>query len=224
LLGKLGARLGRRLQQLQQQRVHALLDLAVVASLVTHAGEDSMATAAWLKGLKDLSKGILSHTDFDALWAEIIAERNDRGAALIAGTLVENVLRRAIMRRLVPLTQGEVDSLFGRDAPLSTFSDLIRIAHAFGLIPKEIKLDLDRLREIRNAFAHTYFPVNFETEVIVKACMGFAPDPAPYADVAGMTVAKSRYLNAVGRLIVSIGNMPEGAHAPIPYASAPASS
>jgi hypothetical protein len=38
--------LGRRFQQPQQQRVHALASLFVVASLIAHVGEDSMAKAS----------------------------------------------------------------------------------------------------------------------------------------------------------------------------------
>ena len=92
-----------------------------------------MSSPAWIKGLKELRKRTLTHTDFDKLWTELVAERNDRGAALIGGSLVENTLRRVIIRQLVDLNETERDSLFGRDAPLSSFSDLIRIGYGFGL-------------------------------------------------------------------------------------------
>jgi hypothetical protein len=46
LFCKLGARLGRRFQKPSQHHVHALLDLAVVASLITHRKEYTMADDA----------------------------------------------------------------------------------------------------------------------------------------------------------------------------------
>src|SRR5205823_2960697 len=50
LFAQLGARLGRRLQEPQHKRIHALLDLVVVASLIVHAGEHSMASGAASRG------------------------------------------------------------------------------------------------------------------------------------------------------------------------------
>ena len=71
---------------------------------------------------------------------------------------------------MVPLSETENEALFGRDAPLSSFSKLIRIAHAFGIIDAGIRRKCDCIREIRNAFAHSPIAVTFETPEVVNAC------------------------------------------------------
>jgi hypothetical protein len=167
-----------------------------------------MASPSWIRGLKELSKRELVLNDFRAIHNEIIAERHDRGAALVAATLVENMLRRVIRSQLVPLTETEDDSLFGRDAPLSTFSDMIRVGHAFGIFNKEIKQDLDRLREIRNAFAHSPLSVTFGTKEIASACMLFQYDDPKVYQYQHMIAAKRKYLLNAFRLVSTLGTVP----------------
>jgi hypothetical protein len=177
-----------------------------------------MSSPAWIKGLKELSKRTVAGTDFDKLWVELTTERNDRGAALIGATLVESVLRRTIRKQLVSLNETENDSLFGRDAPLSSFSDLIRIGYALGLFDQRIRRDLDRLREIRNAFAHALFPLDFNTPEISHACMGFETDTQVYNDLPeSMNIARRKYLTIVGRSINALNRIPEWSHEPVTY-------
>jgi len=123
---------------------------------------------SWVQSLKTLQKKIPD--DWLAVYQEFIAEKNDRGAALIAAAQVENVLRRLLEVALVDLTPDEWSALFERDAPFSSFSKLIRVTYAFGLIDKEFRQSLDRIREIRNTFAHAASIVTFETEEIANAC------------------------------------------------------
>ena len=74
---------------------------------------------------------------------------------------------RAGMRRL---NKEQQSCLFGPDGTLSALSSKIRIAFAFELVDKGI-IDLcDRMREIRNAFAHSSFHITFDTPEIRKAC------------------------------------------------------
>jgi len=56
------------------------------------------------------------------------------------------------------MSEQEEDDLFGFDAPFGTFSAKIRLAYAFRLIDQDLRDDFDRVRDIRNAFAHAPFP------------------------------------------------------------------
>jgi hypothetical protein len=130
--------------------------------------------ANWRTELHRLSRRDpeLGH-ETDALSEAIHTAESDRGAALIAGSVAENAITQILTIRLVPMSQDARDSLFGFDAPLGTFSAKIRVAYAFGFIDAEIRDDLDRIREIRNCFAHSQIPLNFSTDPIPRACAGF---------------------------------------------------
>ena len=72
---------------------------------------------------------------------------------------------------MVPLSTTRAEGLFERDAPLSSFSKLIRVGYAFGLISDTVRLHCDYIREIRNAFAHSKVYIEFETPEIKAACL-----------------------------------------------------
>jgi hypothetical protein len=79
-------------------------------------------------------------------------EQTDRGIAVIGGALVEPELTRFIVAHLIEPEEGR--SLFDRGRPLEAFGSQITLAYAIGLISKNIRDDLDLVREIRNKFAH----------------------------------------------------------------------
>jgi hypothetical protein len=65
--------------------------------------------------------------------------------------------------------------MFGqsRNAPLSTFSAKINVAFALGIFGKETKKQLDRVRNVRNHFAHLKDKVTFEDVEVRDECMKF---------------------------------------------------
>ena len=163
-------------------------------------------TAGWLKELRALREQEPKLNDIGPLYQEMIADNNDRGAALIAQGLIENRLIHFLRSRLVHLTETEDDSLFGRDAPLSTFSDQIKIAHAFGLIDSEVRNDLERIREIRNTIAHTPLPLSFSTPAIANACKGFHADWGGHKNMPwDKYPPRTAYLGVAGRLTRLLG-------------------
>ncbi|MBC8040763.1 MAG: transcriptional regulator [Opitutaceae bacterium] len=54
----------------------------------------------------------------------------------------------------------------GFNAPLGTFSSRIKAAYAIGLITKDQFLDLERLRKIRNEFAHSWKSVDLSKQKV----------------------------------------------------------
>ena len=124
---------------------------------------------AWVGALKELRKKETTAQEFQAIVDEMFSVKDDRGVALMAGGLVEAALDRFLRASV----RGSTSKIFGRGGPLDTFAKQIMAAYSFGLIDKEVRDDLDRLREIRNTFAHTRAVISFSTQAISEACLGF---------------------------------------------------
>jgi hypothetical protein len=102
---------------------------------------------------------LLLHQDIERL--------NPREAAIIAGAFVENNLAMALLARLRELDPKEQKRLL--DSPrsvLSDFSSKIDMGFALNLYAKSVRDDLDRIREIRNVFAHHLYVSNFAHQEI----------------------------------------------------------
>jgi hypothetical protein len=110
----------------------------------------------WRKELKALARQEPITNDHEQIVAELHRTGSDRACALLLSSMVENALETILiihMRR--GLSKTQLDGLFGYDAPLGSFSAKIRIAYAFMFIDHDIRDDFDRIREIRNTFAHS---------------------------------------------------------------------
>ena len=84
---------------------------------------------------------------------------SDRGAAVLAGSYVENFLGLYLRSCMVDLTLAE--KMFLSNGPLSTFSQRIDFAQAFGLLSFGACKDLHLIRRIRNHFAHYPLDASF---------------------------------------------------------------
>jgi hypothetical protein len=129
--------------------------------------------ANWRKELRDLTRR-LPEADIEtsATAAAIHSAESDRGCALIAGSVAENALETIIRTRMTPLNKEREDQIFGIDGILGSFSSKIKIAFAFGFIDVDLRDQLDRMREIRNVFAHSKIAIDFKTPEIHRACVG----------------------------------------------------
>ena len=97
--------------------------------------------------------------------------RDDRGIALVCGTVIEQGLQRALETKLTRRDAGTINTLFKSDgAPLQSFDSRLRLAYALGIIGDAAKSDLACIKHIRNAFAHAHTDVSFETPEIAEAC------------------------------------------------------
>lgn len=93
---------------------------------------------------------------------------DDRSVALIYAAQIERSLEKIITHMLA--TKDELKELFGDSGPLGTFSAKTQIAYAMGIFGKRTKKELDRIRSVRNVFAHAVRPLSFETEQIKSTC------------------------------------------------------
>ena len=93
----------------------------------------------------------ISADDYNA-FIDMFREESDRGAAVLAGSFVENYLGTYLKNRQVDASLS--NKIFSATGALSTFEQRIDFAQAFGFLPKHVCRELHLVRKIRNHFAH----------------------------------------------------------------------
>lgn len=93
----------------------------------------------------------VSLEDYQSM-VELFQNESDRGAAVLAGSYIENHLGLYLTSKMVDSSLFE--RIFSSDGPLSTFSQRINIAQAFGFLSNAQCDDLRLITKIRNHFAH----------------------------------------------------------------------
>jgi hypothetical protein len=143
---------------------------------------------------------------------EGIREDSPRAAAMLAGALMDELLKGAISYRLVELNKEDSDGLFTGNAPLATFSAKIRVSYALGIIGKRTRHDIELVREIRNGFAHTLRDLSFETPELTKMCSQFhcLKDLREYAEISARGLFSISVHRLALFLITKTGPFPEG--------------
>jgi hypothetical protein len=91
------------------------------------------------------------------LLTKSLHDLDDRGLVLSLSAFAEDALGSLLKAFMIP-SEAASQLLEGFNAPLGTFSARIKASYAFGLITKDQFHDLERLRKIRNEFAHTWQP------------------------------------------------------------------
>jgi DNA-binding MltR family transcriptional regulator len=85
-------------------------------------------------------------------------KESDRGLALVAAEFFDSTLERLLLSRFaagVKQRPKMINPLFEGFGPLSTFSAKISVSFAIELLQNWMAADLDRVRRIRNEFAHS---------------------------------------------------------------------
>lgn len=95
----------------------------------------------------------------------LIEDLDDRALVLSLAAFAEESLGELLKTFLL---QGESawKLLNGFNAPLGTFSARTKMAHALGLITQHQFEDLERLRKVRNEFAHTWNQITLSDQGI----------------------------------------------------------
>ena len=117
--------------------------------------------------LVTLSRATLSFEHIIEFQSELNSENNHRGSAILIASTVENVLETAILRIL---TKGRTKRIFGHREPLGGFSNKILMGYALNIYGDEMFGNLEIIRNIRNAFAHSKVPISFETPEVANVC------------------------------------------------------
>jgi hypothetical protein len=131
-------------------------------------GTAPMGRSAILASLSALADGEPSPDHFEAYQEEATAISNDRGAAILIATNLENALELAITRQM--MLGRKPKNLFGFNSPFGPFLFKIRVGHALRIFGDETFNNLDMIRAIRNTFAHAKKPIRFADGAVNKAC------------------------------------------------------
>ena len=101
--------------------------------------------------------------------AATFEKESDRGSALIALAWVDDALE-AFVKASFRDEKKIVDSVFQSMGPLGTFSARIKTAYLLGLITSSLYSDLEKMRGIRNEFAHVRRRVRFKDQSVNARC------------------------------------------------------
>ncbi|MCI0536224.1 MAG: MltR family transcriptional regulator [Verrucomicrobiales bacterium] len=128
------------------------------------------------RGIEDPSESL--HQFVQSLFKE-----SDRGCVLIfASRLDESLedLHRAYIKSTVAASRKLLDRLFATHAPLSTFAARIQLAHCYGLVSKADYQDLETLRQLRNAAAHSSTDFSFRSSETQKHVLSITAPKRPH--------------------------------------------
>lgn len=98
---------------------------------------------------------------------------SDRGCALISASILDERLAdlcRLTFVRDKKVQETIVPRLFSAPGPFSSFWSKIMFCRAADLINSSQYEDLEKIRKIRNLFAHSYGRVRFSDDAVVKLC------------------------------------------------------
>lgn len=98
---------------------------------------------------------------------------NGRASALSLIAYIDCLLEGCLMLSFVQLSTKETNRIFRNSgAPLYDVSPKIKMAYALGIISDELRRQLEIMRDIRNAFAHSMHDIGFTHSTIKKECKG----------------------------------------------------
>jgi len=116
------------------------------------------------------------NTDHLGKWNEVVTAfhtESDRGAAVLAASFAENQLRLLLLA--VAKNGKAAKDLFNATGPLSSFSQCITCAYAFGCITDSQYNDLNLIRQIRNFFSHHPREASFLNKKVSGLVAGLSP-------------------------------------------------
>jgi DNA-binding MltR family transcriptional regulator len=124
--------------------------------------------------LADLSRATLTADDFSALM-NALANPSPIAAAIIGAVMVEHELEQFVRRRLSRKDDDTWRELVSDRGPLGTFSQKIVLGYAFGIYDEATRDNLNVVRSIRNAFAHSKKLIDFDNELIIAELKKIKP-------------------------------------------------
>src|SRR5262249_15079476 len=100
---------------------------------------------------------------------EEIDKQRDRGAAILAASVLEDHLTQIIKTRLERNPKIE-SRMFKGYGPLASFAAKIDLGFLLGLYSPHVHKQFGYIREIRNEFAHNLQPLSFRSQRIKDLC------------------------------------------------------
>lgn len=120
------------------------------------------------KSLPELRRLVPGH-NFDAV-RNVLDGSSDAAAALLAAAQLDFALQEAITDVFVASALDQNERLFGGGAPLGSTEAKAHLCYALGIIGPITRDDIVSICRIRNLFAHTVVPLDFNVEAIKNKC------------------------------------------------------
>jgi hypothetical protein len=116
--------------------------------------------------LRDLSTGKLTVEEKSAI-SQAFIDAPPIAAAIIGAVMVEHDLDGCLRRKFPRITDEDWGEMLGDRGPLRTFSAKITMGYALHIYGEATKDNLNIVRTIRNAFAHSKKLIDFKHDLIV---------------------------------------------------------
>jgi hypothetical protein len=147
----------------------------------------------WKDGLEKLKRRAPSKNVKRTIINAMVGPSDDRTTALLAAALVETSLIGPVAAAARSPKAQEIrvsGTLLSSD-----FTTKIKKAFAYGLIGPNTQKNLEIIKEVRNAFAHSLSEIEFTTLEVQRACAMLTPPPnkALYVDPAEEPKREARY-------------------------------
>jgi DNA-binding MltR family transcriptional regulator len=144
------------------------------------------------------------HLEEFSAFLEALNKESDRGAALICAAMLDDILEKTLAAFLIDNKDSK--KLFtGFNAPLGTFSARILAAYSLGLISEEEYDECNRIRLIRNEFAH-HIHQDFAGQKVSALCDNLKLAARGFP--AAQNVPRGYFLTASTALILRLTNRP----------------
>ena len=122
-----------------------------------------------------------------------IRRESDRGLALIGAAFIDEKLAETLQAFFC---EDAAELLYGKNAPLGSFSARIETCHSLALIEDIERNDCDYIRRIRNEFAHKVIGTSFGEGKIADLC-GNLKSEMPDRETPRKLPARFTFQNAV---------------------------
>src|SRR4051812_41365527 len=113
---------------------------------------DSKSRTATLQALAEYQKG--GGFDLSGI-AATLKNESDRGIVVIIGSLTEDLLLEQILTKFAPMSNSQRKNMTRSGGVLSSWADRTNMARALGIIDDAIMDDLEVMKAMRNACAHS---------------------------------------------------------------------
>jgi hypothetical protein len=117
--------------------------------------------------LRDLSQQPLTYDEQDALLEAVVTKMPPVAVAILGAILVEHELETSLRKKLPRKDDKTWLDMLDETGPFSTFSRKIMAGHALRIYDKKIQTNLDIVRTIRNAFAHSKRVIDFNHPLVM---------------------------------------------------------
>jgi hypothetical protein len=123
----------------------------------------------WQSDLKMLQRRPPSKNIMQTIINVMSSDTDDRAAAILAATFVETSLIGPIA--IITGNEAEIEKHFWkRRGRWSNFDSRIKEATNLGIVGPQTTSNLDIIRLVRNAFAHSLSEIEFTTPEVERAC------------------------------------------------------